>query len=145
MLNSIWLSQAEELKGWLLNKGYKLVYETNADDCVDFNTKTVHVNSRSHPENRYYTLLHECGHILVAQGSKKFSKEMPMYAKSSDGRSARSKAYRVSTVAEEIEAWKRGRRLSYKLGHDLDEDKFDKQITESVMSYIEWASDGGGL
>ena len=145
MQNRRWVSQTSELNDWLVSKGYELVLETDAEDCVDFNTKTVYINSRNHSESRYYTLLHECGHILVAQSSKKFSKEMPMYARSSDGRKARSKAYRVSTIAEEIEAWKRGRRLSYRMKHFIDEDKFDKQIAESVMSYIDWASDGGGV
>lgn len=145
MQNQRWLSQTSELNVWLNSKGYKLSLETDAEDCVDFNTKTVHINSRNHPESRYYTLLHECGHILISQNSKRFDKEMPMYARSNDGRSARSKAYRVSTVAEELEAWKRGRRLSYKLNHFINESKFDKQITDNVMSYIEWASDGGGV
>ena len=67
-----------------------------------------------------------------------------MYASSCDLRIAKSKAYRVSIVAEEIEAWKRGRRLAKKLGHRVDDKKFDKMISENVMTYIDWAATGGG-
>jgi len=139
-----WNKQFDEVSNWLTSKGYIVRSYTDAEDCVCFNGKTVFINSRNHPETRYYTLLHECGHVLIAQDSANFEREMPMYARSDDGRNARSKAYRVSTVAEELEAWKRGRRLAMRLNHAVNDIKYDKQITENVMSYIEWAADGGG-
>ena len=139
-----WKEQFNEVSSWLTKKGYEVRCDTGTEDCVSFNRKMVFINSRSHPETKYYTLLHECGHVLVNTDSTNFEKEMPMYARSTDGRSARSKAFRVSTVAEELEAWKRGRRLAMRLGHSVDDAKYDKQITDNVMSYIEWAADGGG-
>ena len=139
-----WKNQFDEVKCWLGKKGYTVKCRTDAEDCVLFCAKTVLINSRNHPETKYYTLLHECGHILIDKDSARFEKEVPVYARSEDGRSARSKAYRVSTVAEELEAWKRGRRLAARLGHHVDDLKYDKQITDNVMSYIEWAADGGG-
>ena len=63
-----------------------------------------------------------------------------MYACSSDGRNARSKAYKVSTVAEELEAWKRGRRLARRFKHHVNDSKYDEHMTKNIMSYIEWAS-----
>ena len=139
-----WKAQFDEACEWLSKKGYKVKCRTDAEDCVLFCSKIVLINSRNHPETKYYTLLHECGHILINNDSERFEREVPMYAHSSDGRNARSKAYRVSTVAEELEAWKRGRRLASRLGHLVDDVKYDKQITDNVMSYIEWAADGGG-
>jgi len=142
---SVWKTQYDEVCAWLKKKGYKVWAYTDADDSVSFTGKRVFINSRNHPETKYYTLLHECGHVLIDNDSDRFEREMPMYARSMDGRRARSKAYRVSTVAEELEAWKRGRRLATRLGHTVDDDKYDKQITDNVMSYIEWAADGGGI
>jgi len=141
----MWKTQFDETCGWLWKKGYEVRTYTDATDCVSFYGKVVFINSRNHPETKYYTLLHECGHVLISNDSARFEKDMPMYARSEDGRSARSKAYRVSTVAEELEAWKRGRRLAGRLNHAVDDTKYDKQITDSVMSYIEWAADGGGI
>jgi len=137
--------QYGEVCEWLQKKGYDVRTYTDATDCVSFTGKTVFINSRNHPETKYYTLLHECGHVLINGDSKRFEEEMPMYARSEDGRSARSKAYRVSTVAEELEAWKRGRRLAQRLDHHVDAVIYDKHITDNVMSYIEWAADGGGI
>jgi len=141
---NVWKDQYEEVCKWLKKKNYKIHCYTDAEDCVSFTGRTVFINSRNHPETKYYTLLHECGHILIDDNAGRFQKDVPMYARSSDGRTARGKAYRVSAVAEELEAWKRGRRLALRLNHFVDDQKYDKHITENVMSYIEWAAEGGG-
>ena len=143
MDSSDWSKQINDVISWLDKKNYSVEFKSDAEDCVDFMDRVVLINSRNHPETKYYTLLHECGHVLIS-GDSRFEKEMPMYATSSDGRSARSVAYRVSTVAEEIEAWKRGRRLASRLGHYVDDGKYDASISKNVMSYIQWAADGGG-
>lgn len=143
MSNTDWNSQTNEVVKWLMAKNYSVSFLTDTEDRVDFVEKRIYINSRNHPETKYYTLLHECGHVLISKDSQ-FQKDMPMYADSPDGRKARSVAYRVSTVAEEIEAWKRGRRLAQRLSHYINDSKYDTSISNGVMSYILWAADGGG-
>ena len=133
-------NQFREVEDWVASKGYSVVTETDAEDRVEWADKTIYINSRNRIENRYYTLLHECGHMMIAQSWRDFDRDHPMYACSSDGRNARSKAYKVSTVAEELEAWKRGRRLARRLNHHVNDDKYDAHVTKNVMSYIEWAA-----
>ena len=135
-----WNCQFAEIESWLNSKGYEVVQETDAEDSIEFNLKRVLINSRNHPETRYYTLLHECGHLLIAQGAKQWAKDLPMYAYVQDARVERGKAYRVSLVAEEIEAWKRGRRLGNRFSHVINHNKYDKLITQCVFSYIEEAA-----
>ena len=54
----------------------------------------------------------------------------------------KSDAYKVSVVGEEIEAWKLGRNLGdHELNHFIDHNKFDKMMTECVMSYLFWATE----
>lgn len=132
--------QFEEIIDWVNSKGFEVSLETDAEDRVEWADKTIYINSRNHVENRYYTLLHECGHMMIAQSWRDFDRDHPMYACSSDGRNARSKAYKVSTVAEELEAWKRGRRLARRLQHHVNEENYDAHVTKNVMSYIEWAA-----
>lgn len=134
--------QFRETEQWVLSKGYTVNLETDVEDSIVWETKTINVNSRNHPETKYYTLLHECGHLLISQSSKQWEKENPMYASVSDARIERSKAYRVSLVAEEIEAWRRGRRLAARLKHTINSDKYDDHITENVFTYIEAAAIG---
>jgi hypothetical protein len=137
----VWTLQFTELEIWLLEKGYCLEIANDVVDCVYLKEKIVCIQARSGAENRYYSLLHECGHILVAQGSEQWARDMPMYAQDptvwTDARRRRSKKYKVSVVAEEIEAWKRGRRMAKKMEHYIDNDSYNKLMADCVYSYIE--------
>ena len=137
-----WEEQFEDLEVWLLDKGYTLTVAHDVEDCLYLEDKIVCIQSRSLPETRYYSLLHECGHILVADGSKQWKKDMPLYAQEdsilNDGRRRRGKAYKVSHVAEEVEAWKRGRRMSGKMGHHIDNERYNKLMSYCVYEHIKY-------
>ena len=137
----LWLKQISDIVSWVESKNYKVAFATDQEDRLCFESKTIYINSRKHPETKYYTLLHEAGHLLISKSWKSFDRVMPMYAESSDGRSEKGKAYLVSLLAEEIETWKRGRRLSSKLKHYINGKKYDQHITKNVSSYITWAAD----
>lgn len=137
--------QFDDVVQWAKKHKITVTVDQNEEDRYEPSEKTIFINSRSGPEMRYYTILHECGHVLVEKGWKSFDREHPMYATSSDKRICKSKAYRVSIVAEEIEAWKRGRRLAKRLNHKIDDSKYDKCITDNVMTYIEAAATGEEL
>lgn len=135
-----WEEQFEDLEVWLLDKGYTLTLAHDVDDCVYLDDKIVCIQSRSKPENRYYSLLHECGHILIADGSKQWKKDMPLYAQEDgifdDGRRRRGKARKVSLIAEEIEAWVRGRKMSSRMEHHIDNEKYNKLFSFCVFEHI---------
>lgn len=135
-----WEEQFEELEVWLLDRGYTLSVAHDVEDCVYLEDKIVCIQSRSKPETRYYSLLHECGHILIANGSKQWKKDMPLYAQENgildDGRKRRGKAYKVSLIGEEIEAWVRGRKMSDRMGHSIDDKKYNKLLSHCVFEHI---------
>ena len=133
---NFWNKQYDTVSGWVVSKGYKISCFTDADDRLEFEEKTIYINSRQHAESRFYTLLHECGHLLISQTASQFQKDHPMYAVSCDFRKSKSRAFQVSLVAEEIEAWKRGRRLASRLELYVDNFKFDKIMTDCVITYI---------
>lgn len=142
--NNTFKEQIKDLVEWSKKYNTKIVFLTDTEDRYESSENTIFINSRIKPERKYYTLLHECGHLLIDKNWQSFEQDNPMFATSCDKRVSKSKAYLVSTVAEEIEAWKRGRRLSKRLGHILDSEIYDSLISESVMTYIEWAATGGG-
>jgi hypothetical protein len=93
-----------------------------------------------HPEKKFYTALHEIGHVIIYENSDQFDRDYPMYVNPENYRNWGSKKHRVSVVAEEIEAWKYGRQLARDLDLFIDDLKYDKLMTECVMSYLVWAA-----
>ncbi len=138
-----WLKQIDFLIAVFKQKGYAVFQYTDAEDSVQLDY-AVFINSRKHPEKRFYTLLHELGHVLICENSQHFEQYNPVYARTaeySDGRKQRRKDYRVSIVSEEIEAWKKGLEFAQDNKLYVDEKKYKKDMTECVFSYISWASD----
>lgn len=145
LARSVWKKQFQQIANVLYCMGYFVEEETDEDDRVCFESKCVYINSRKHPETKFYTLLHELGHVLVSMDWIKFKSENPMYVHSPDrtidGRQARTRAYRVSLVSEELEAWKLGRRFANSLDMFIDDEKYNKHMSSAIMSYINWAAD----
>jgi hypothetical protein len=142
---ALWKYQIIMICDEIQHIGYHVVSYTDADDHVDFELKTIHINSRNHAENRFYTLLHELGHLIVRDNSDEWIADHPVYVHShescEDGRVEKGKAYKVSLISEEIEAWKHGRRFAKGLNLYIDDKKYNKHMTESVMTYIKWAAE----
>jgi hypothetical protein len=140
--NDVFRIQMAFLECVLERKGFTVKYVKDIEDCVEFTEQIVYINSRNHPENRFYTMLHELGHVIIGEDEVAFEADNPMYvhSKSRENASPRSHAYRVSLISEEIEAWKQGRRFAKALGFYVDDNKYNKHMTKYVMTYIDWAS-----
>jgi|LWDU01.1.fsa_nt_gi hypothetical protein len=141
MKKSDWLGQIDTVARWVSDAEFELQVYTGADNQVDFNDRIVHIDSRLHPENRFYTLLHEYGHLEIsATAAEQFASDHPVYVRSEPYANVKSHAIRVSIVAEEFEAWRRGRTRARKEDLFVDDKKYDKQITHCMMAYIDWAA-----
>ena len=104
------------------------------DVCMS-DVKEINICSRKGIEKKLYGLLHECGHALIRRDWTKFESEYPAHATAElDRRKMKSDKYKVSLVEEEVEAWKRGRRLAKRLGIYVDDYKFNKLKTKCLMS-----------
>jgi len=124
---------------WLFDRGYVVNEYTGAEDSVYYESKEILINSRKHIESRFYTLLHECGHILINDNRDrvfKLSRETSAIMGNKPGRRRR-----IAVLSEEVEAWKRGERLAKRLNLEINEEKFDKARTDALISYVEWARD----
>jgi len=142
---AFWNAQFERAAAHLEGWGYDVVLEPGAVDHVELGgSRTITVNSSTHPETRLYTLLHEAGHIIIRRQWKRFSQAHPRYLShpevTVDPRHERSKAYRVGLIHEELEAWAQGLKLAQRLGLFVDPVKFDSDKNEAILSYIEWVS-----
>ena len=137
-----WEEQIGYVTEMLRNLNYGVIEQTDEQDRAEFSENVVYINSRCHPETRFYTLLHEYGHVEIYEFcAEEFAADVPRYQVTQDGRSMNSRAVRVSTVAEEVEAWRRGRWMARTEGLYIDNEKYNRHMTEALMSYINWASD----
>jgi hypothetical protein len=129
----------EVLSDWAEERGYMVQFQNQLPDQICFDDKTIYIHTRQGIENQMYSLLHECGHLLVSISKKGFERVYPMYAYAATKRQEGTNKYKVSVVAEEFEAWKRGLKLANRLNIPINKKKYDLAMTDAIMSYFRWA------
>ena len=120
---------------WLQSKGYFVDFARNGDDSVDREAKIVSINSTRSLETQLYTLLHECGHVLVSKSDSIVNGAEEVLGKYGE----KTKIYKTFTVIEEVEAWKRGLSLANRLCIPVDKDKWNRDVARAIGTYMEWA------
>ena len=145
MDKSGWCRQIDQIRSILFAMDWDLIESPGEEDRACFEDSAIYINSRNWPETRFYTLLHELGLIMIWANNHSFKALMPMYVHSpdvpTDGRTERSKIYKVSLIGEEIEAWKLGRKFARSQGMWIDNSKYSQHMTEAGMTYIDWAAE----
>ena len=130
---------------WLQKRHWTIDIDYCNQDEVQPGNKQVTINSRQGIEKQLYSLLHECGHILVQQNWERYEKNYPAVAKMNcyatvNRQLEKSSKYKVDILSEEIEAWRRGKSLAGRLGVFIDEEKYNNLASECIYSYIQWAT-----
>lgn len=139
--SDIWKRQFKELSDWLSSLDYNVILKKGCQQELDRGENIIYINSNLKWENRYYSLLHESGHVLVDSNKDKFSYNYPFYI-DEDKVGRRGSKYKISTIGEEMEAWIQGRKLGdFQLNHFINYDKYDKLMADCVMTYVHWASE----
>lgn len=138
----------ERLCGWAEKRGWITEFSYTGNDEMEPDNKMIYVNTRQGVEKQLYSMLHECGHVLVQSNLKSYYKKYPATAQSrflDVGRMRRfekTKKYKIDTISEEIEAWERGKKLARRLNLYINEDNYTKLMYECVYTYIDWAARG---
>lgn len=141
----------ERLCDWATKKGWITEFSHTGDDEMEPGNKMIYVNTRQGVEKQLYSMLHECGHVLVQSNLKTYYKKYPATARArflDVGRMRKfekTKKYKIDTISEEIEAWERGKKLAKRLNLYIDKDNYSKLMSECVFSYIEWAAGKPGF
>lgn len=137
-----WQVQFDRLVERVERLGYTVELETRAQDRAELAEGTIIINSTKHAESRFYTLLHELGHVLIRTGWDDYSKTYPYFnvdpLADFDRRQERSRTYQVALIAEEIEAWRVGLEYARKCRYYVDRDKYNKESSTAIHSYIKW-------
>jgi hypothetical protein len=120
---------------WLFDKGYSVEFGKDGDDALYQESKFISIKNTRSQEGQLYTLLHECGHILVNESDSIVNGREEVL----DKYSSRSKINKIFTIVEEVEAWKRGLRLAKKLGIAVNKEKWNRDMARALESYMKWA------
>ena len=125
---------------WVAKKNYSVVFDYCVQDEFSSADNCISVNTRQNIENQLYTLLHECGHLILHNNENLYNKNYPSSAKmacySRNIRLERSPKYKVDVLSEEIDAWRKGKDLANRLDVYIDEEKYYSMMTKCVYSYI---------
>jgi hypothetical protein len=133
-----------QIEQWLEKKGWSVECDHSVRDEIFFHGKYITISKRNGVEKRLYSLLHECGHLLIQQNNIQYEQQYPTQARMNQFYAHRgiekSKDYRVETLTEEIAAWERGKKLANRLGLFYDQKNFQTLANKCIYTYIEWAA-----
>lgn len=104
-------------------------------------TRRVEVSTHLPVETQLHVLLHELGHFLIEEdGETSMLHRFPNgYYKVTNDLPGRGILHKVDVIAEEFEAWERGRRLAEDLGVALERSSYDQTRARYLQSYFKWA------
>lgn len=133
--------EIKKLIQWLADRGFD--FRFSRDYAVDFTTQTVTAYRSQNKLNLLYSLLHECGHVMLYKqnGYKKQFKSL--FKAQRDARHYKSNLYCYKKLKEELDAWERGKRLAKKLKIEIDIDDYDKYAAKWFMTYVRHFQDSG--
>jgi len=130
----------KKVANWAYNKGFKVILEHNSNNIVCLNAYFITINASQGAENRLFSLLHECGHVLLCSDEKRYKEAFPgVWDGVQDKRRSRSRFFRISLVEEEIAAWNEGLKLAKMLGIKINQKNWDKHKTDCLYTYLRWA------
>ena len=114
---------------------------TGEEDRFEPDSNTIYINSRQWAESRFYTLLHEAGHLLIGTDwHGLLDTNQDMFASCHyDGRAERRRDFKVNKIIEEGMSWKFGFQLSEMLDLDVDVERYNRFMTKHMMTYLMWS------
>lgn len=124
----------KRLVDWISKQGYNFKFSNS--DQVDWNTATVMVYPNPNQEHLLYSLLHECGHVIVGNYNSYYKEFKSLTKANYDSRHCKSNIYRYKKLKEEMDAWEEGKNLAKKLKIRINKDRYDKYAAKWFMTYV---------
>ena len=130
----------EKLLQWIKLKGFR--FQESDEDLYEPIKKIVTCNKRLSEENKLYSTLHECGHLLVQQNTFSYEKRYKSQVEGLfDRRKCRSVRWRIDFLKEEYDAWDRGYRLAKRLKIPINRERYHNYASKCLATYCRWVVD----
>jgi hypothetical protein len=115
--------------------GFSVTILKDCETYFDFNKSEIIIDEDLSIEKKIFCLLHECAHGNLRSDVEIFRSRYP-------GRyfNKKGKAYKVSVLFEEIEAWQLARELAVKYNIKINQKSWVNFITKCVTNYAIWVA-----
>lgn len=128
---------------WADSKNFEVLFGHGFIDEMTHFDRTITINTKSKIENQLYACLHECGHLLIHL-NRNYSKKYPNTYRveslpTKHKGLVRAHKYQVDVIAEEIDAWRKGKELAKRLGIFINEKNYNDEMSKYVFTYIKSA------
>jgi len=122
-----------KIENWAKSHGYTVRFSIR--DEVNYTDKEITLRNHKNKDKMMYSLLHECGHIIVSD-KKSYNKNYKILNKGYvDGRHTKGLLYKYKQLREEIQACESGFKLSKKLGIKINKEDYDKYASVCFNTY----------
>lgn len=124
----------QKLLEWCARRGIRVEYIGLTEGCAfSFywcHDKLIQLTTHVDAQTQLIHCLHECGHFLIERSGGIAQADGDM----------RLRTTKIANVAEEIEAWNRGRRLAQRLGIRIPRKEWETVRADGLASYMRWAT-----
>ena len=139
------LTNISRIVDWAISRKCEVVFDSKRAQSGLKEGNTIIINSRISVQKQFYYILHEAGHVLVEKPLVAYNERYTYgYVAESDPNESKTTRHRVDVVAEEVEAWHRGKKLAIRLGIDIDRDEYERHRCDAILTYFKWVLRSGG-
>lgn len=128
---------------WCADHGLEVNFTKTQGATLYNHIGRIDIAGRKTPEKQLHSLLHECGHYLIGDRTKKDRYGMGWTAQE-DANVVKTMHHRMDVLEEEFEAWYRGLKLARRLKIGLNKKRYDQTRIQQLKSYVEWAARTNG-
>ena len=130
------IKSLSKITKWINKKGFEL--KSGKEDCIYFEQKTININFNKNDVHIIYSILHECGHLVVFNRHS-YEREFSNLIVSEDNkRVLRTNRYKYELLKDEMLAWESGLKLAERLKIKVDQDDYYLYASKCFMSYVKW-------
>jgi hypothetical protein len=126
------------LEAYLIDE-YDVFVVIDKDEVGGFcrEDKVITINSSLRCEKRLFIMLHEAGHMLLAEDDG-YDQRFPALIEQPYGNKF-TQANAVDVVRNEVLAWEKGLELANNLGIKINLDKWNKFRKTNLHDYLKWS------
>jgi len=125
---------------WCNLRNIRVEFSTIEDGVYYKEERLICINKTEPLTDQLYTLLHECGHVLISDKSKTTEFRF-RHGYGVTSRVIKKRfIHQCDIIEEEFEAWHRGRKLATKLGIKINDVAFSNFKASCLQTYIKSAA-----